>query len=214
MRQAFASPGTSADNFLQAPSWQLLYASAVHGHSGNRLQHHAFLYKGPTLLLVKTTDEHLFAIAVDQEWRADRIDAWGGPACRLLRLQPSLYSVSGQRKWAVRLIFGAGPCSPHGPRTQPYVSIPTPRHGTRITALALGPIRPPRPTLCPLSTPAPLAVPNTPAMASPSDGGGCMCVRPARLWLDADLTAGRAALHQSQPPGVAVPIQIANVEVW
>ncbi|EDQ92526.1 uncharacterized protein MONBRDRAFT_35585 [Monosiga brevicollis MX1] len=89
---AFTTVGAFClDMYLQSASWRLLYCSSHHGQSVNRFQHHAYQYRGPSLLLILTKDEHLYTVAVDQEWRDDRSAAWGGPACRIIRLEPSVH---------------------------------------------------------------------------------------------------------------------------
>ena len=57
--QAWQLTSMLPEMFLEADSWQLLYSSADHGQSANRLQHHAFQYRGPTLLVVRTLDHEV-----------------------------------------------------------------------------------------------------------------------------------------------------------
>ena len=51
------------------------------------------MYRGPTVLVVKTVDQHVFVVAVDEEWRPDRSVVWGGSACRLIRLMPEVKQI-------------------------------------------------------------------------------------------------------------------------
>eukprot|EP00045_Choanoeca_perplexa_P004948 m.41991 g.41991 ORF g.41991 m.41991 type:complete len:447 (-) comp12846_c0_seq1:853-2193(-) len=91
--QAWQLTSMLPEMYLEADSWQLLYSSTDHGQSANRLQHHAFQYRGPTLLVVRTLGKEVYVVAADEEWREDRTVPWGGPHTRLYRLAPTMAAV-------------------------------------------------------------------------------------------------------------------------
>ncbi|XP_006815739.1 uncharacterized protein LOC102808561 [Saccoglossus kowalevskii] len=72
---------------LKWEHWMTLYDSNSKGLSLNRLQHHVFNYKGPTIMLVTCTDDNFFAVAVDQEWQ-ESTHHWGGGSCASIQLTP------------------------------------------------------------------------------------------------------------------------------
>eukprot|EP01147_Barroeca_monosierra_P008486 gene8486-10246_t len=101
-------------------SWRLLYASHLHGQSGNRFQHHTYRYSGPSITLVRTQDGAIYAVAVDEEWK-ERLSAWGGDKCALLRVMPAtcfcmegikVYDDLRTRHQAHGFGFGRDPKSP------------------------------------------------------------------------------------------------------
>ncbi|XP_038059704.1 uncharacterized protein LOC119730751 isoform X2 [Patiria miniata] len=69
--------------------WDLLYSSSDHGLSTNRLQHHVFGYRGPTLMILSCDQGDVYAVAVDTEWR-EGTQSWGGSSCCVMRLMPDL----------------------------------------------------------------------------------------------------------------------------
>ncbi|KAI1729226.1 TLD domain-containing protein [Ditylenchus destructor] len=68
--------------------WTKLYSSASQGISINRFEHNCFSYKGATIAIFKLTNNQVFAIATDQEWRHS-IKKFGGPHSLLFQLHPS-----------------------------------------------------------------------------------------------------------------------------
>ncbi|XP_071789767.1 uncharacterized protein [Asterias amurensis] len=69
--------------------WTLLYSSQDHGLSTNRLQHHVFGYRGPTLMLLSCDEGYTYAVALDTEWR-EGTQPWGGSSCCVMRLSPDV----------------------------------------------------------------------------------------------------------------------------
>jgi len=85
------------ETFLTSGMWTLLYSSIDHGQAGNRFQHHCYLYKGPTFILMKDQEGNIYGVAVDEEWR-ERTASFGKGDCRLFRIMPSFCLVDSQCK--------------------------------------------------------------------------------------------------------------------
>ncbi|XP_022105175.1 uncharacterized protein LOC110987060 [Acanthaster planci] len=87
-RSTQQSTGTAEEPALDN-LWDLLYSSSDHGLSTNRLQHHVFGYRGPTLMILSCDEEYVYAVAVDTEWR-EGTQSWGGSSCCIMRLSPDV----------------------------------------------------------------------------------------------------------------------------
>jgi len=74
---------------LRPLHWVSLYKSNHHGLSVNRLQHHVFSYKGPTVMLLSAEDNILVCLAVDYEWR-EGTTRWGDKNCLAIQIMPTL----------------------------------------------------------------------------------------------------------------------------
>lgn len=67
--------------------WTLLYDSSEHGVGANRFLHHVTGYKGPTLVLLRGNDDHIFCISAPTEWRETNMFT-GGDHCSVIQLSP------------------------------------------------------------------------------------------------------------------------------
>lgn len=67
--------------------WTLLYSSAKNGLSVNRFEANVFDYRGPTVAIFSLTNNQLYAIAADEEWRHS-CKSFGGPHCVLFKFSP------------------------------------------------------------------------------------------------------------------------------
>uniref|UniRef100_A0A915EEE9 TLDc domain-containing protein n=1 Tax=Ditylenchus dipsaci TaxID=166011 RepID=A0A915EEE9_9BILA len=67
--------------------WTKLYSSVSQGISINRFEANCFNYKGATVAIFKLTNEDIYAIAADQEWRHS-VKKFGGPNSILFQLHP------------------------------------------------------------------------------------------------------------------------------
>uniref|UniRef100_A0A915MT08 TLDc domain-containing protein n=1 Tax=Meloidogyne javanica TaxID=6303 RepID=A0A915MT08_MELJA len=67
--------------------WTLLYSSTKNGLSVNRFEANVFDYRGPTVAIFSLTNNQLYAIAADEEWRHS-CKSFGGPQCVLFKFFP------------------------------------------------------------------------------------------------------------------------------
>ncbi|CAK5076897.1 unnamed protein product [Meloidogyne enterolobii] len=67
--------------------WTLLYSSTKNGLSVNRFEANVFDYRGPTVAIFNLTDNQLYGIAADEEWRHS-CKSFGGPQCVLFKFSP------------------------------------------------------------------------------------------------------------------------------
>ncbi|ELU04418.1 hypothetical protein CAPTEDRAFT_222611 [Capitella teleta] len=66
--------------------WSSLYCSDQHGLSPNRLVHHVFSYRGPSILLI-SMEGFSYCLAIDDEW-IDGSKAFGSSHCLLIQTEP------------------------------------------------------------------------------------------------------------------------------
>lgn len=67
--------------------WALLYDSREHGLGMNRFLHHVLSYKGPTLVLMRSEEGHVFCIGSPCEWKESH-QYWGTPESCVIKLLP------------------------------------------------------------------------------------------------------------------------------
>ncbi|XP_003726290.3 uncharacterized protein LOC100888336 [Strongylocentrotus purpuratus] len=96
---ATPSSETSKSQVSGKQPWTLLYSSREHGLSVNRLQHHVFGYKGPTVLVISFEGGFMYAVGLDTEWREGTVP-WGGSSCVAIRLAPD-YSIVEEGEYMV-----------------------------------------------------------------------------------------------------------------
>ncbi|XP_063971578.1 uncharacterized protein LOC129281179 [Lytechinus pictus] len=94
-----SSGESSKARVLSKQPWTLLYSSREHGLSVNRLQHHVFGYKGPTVLVISFEGGFMYAVGLDTEWREGTVP-WGGSSCVAVRLAPE-YSITEEGEYMV-----------------------------------------------------------------------------------------------------------------
>uniref|UniRef100_A0A914L002 TLDc domain-containing protein n=1 Tax=Meloidogyne incognita TaxID=6306 RepID=A0A914L002_MELIC len=95
--------------------WTLLYSSTKNGLSVNRFEANVFDYRGPTVAIFSLTNNQLYAIAADEEWRHS-CKSFGGPQCVLFKFfpefkridlpSPALYCNFKHRTSKLGLYFG------------------------------------------------------------------------------------------------------------
>ena len=83
-------------NRLQATDWKLMYSSELHGYSLQTLYTRARKLKGPSVLVVKDTDGHIFGGFASHTWRKN-VSFFGTGECFLFSLSPKIkmYSWTG-----------------------------------------------------------------------------------------------------------------------
>ena len=83
----------------RSPVWQLLYRSTDHGLSFDMLCHHLVGYEGPTLLVLRSTEGHLFGGFADHAkgW-LEASGHYGGTGSFLFALTPTLKVLRGRRR--------------------------------------------------------------------------------------------------------------------
>uniref|UniRef100_A0A6M2DRT9 TLDc domain-containing protein n=1 Tax=Xenopsylla cheopis TaxID=163159 RepID=A0A6M2DRT9_XENCH len=69
--------------------WALLYDSREHGLGMNRFLHHVLSYKGPTLVLLRSEEGHVFCIGSPCEWKESH-QYWGTPESCVIKLLPKV----------------------------------------------------------------------------------------------------------------------------
>jgi hypothetical protein len=65
-----------------------IYTSTTDGLSFNRLTYHILGYPGPTLFIIRATDQSVFGMFCDEQWKDTRFH--GGRGCFLFRFHPTL----------------------------------------------------------------------------------------------------------------------------